>query len=351
MKIKIFFLMLVGLLFVVVGSGLVSAGGIDEYTVLMLHMDGEDGGTTFTDDSDSSHTVYPQGDVHTNTVKKKFGTASAYFDGTGDYLTVPDSDDWNFGSGNFTIDFWINWYQTPNTYNGFMEYHTNADNRWQFKYQNGALVFATEQGRGNWIYMVSCDWTPSLNTWYHLAVTRSGNSFRIFIDGNETALNSVSVILQDYDALYIGRTHDAGQWRTPPAYIDELRISKGIARWTDNFDVPTSAYSSSPGNLTLSWISPSASTYVAQNEFWNFTLNLSCSSDGDCGFVNVTLDPWMINELKQGKSLQLDEDGNVIGRPSNTEITGNVIKETNKEPAEKNWLEKIVGFVKGIFRN
>ena len=101
------------------------------------------------------------------------------------------------------------------------------------------------------------------------------------------------------------------------------------------------------GNLTLSWISPSASTYVAQNKFWNFTLNLSCSSDGDCGFVEVTLDPWAIDELMVGNDLQLDSKGNVIGVTEKEETTGTSETDTENE----NWFEKIIGFVKGIFKN
>ena len=94
------------------------------------------------------------------------------------------------------------------------------------------------------------------------------------------------------------------------------------------------------GNLTLSWISPDESTYVAQNEFWNYTFNLSCSSGGDCGFVEVTLDPWAIDELMAGNDLQLDSKGNVVG-----------VVEAESAIIEKNWLAKVMEFVKEIFKN
>src|SRR5690606_37647124 len=77
----------------------------DPYTVLLMHMDGSDNGTTFTDEC--GKTVTAHGDVCTKTAEKKFGTASAYFDGNGDYLSVPASEDFNFGAGDFTIDLWV----------------------------------------------------------------------------------------------------------------------------------------------------------------------------------------------------------------------------------------------------
>lgn len=81
--------------------------GIDAYTVLMLHMDGTDEGTTFTDSSTSAHTVTANGQTNTEIGQSMFGSASGQFDGTDDYLSIPDSADWNFGNGDFTIDFWV----------------------------------------------------------------------------------------------------------------------------------------------------------------------------------------------------------------------------------------------------
>ncbi|MDP6925246.1 MAG: hypothetical protein R2568_10385 [Candidatus Scalindua sp.] len=76
----------------------------DANTVLLLHMDGANNSTSFTDSSDNTHSVTAYGNAKMSTSPKKFGTASASFDGSGDYLAVPDSADLNFGSGNFTLD-------------------------------------------------------------------------------------------------------------------------------------------------------------------------------------------------------------------------------------------------------
>ena len=93
---------------------LASQADLTQYTKLLLHCDGTNGGTTFTDSSPSGHTVTAQGATHTDTTIKKFGTASAQFggDGTGDDLTIPDSSDWDIGTGDFTFDCWV--YPTDN---------------------------------------------------------------------------------------------------------------------------------------------------------------------------------------------------------------------------------------------
>jgi hypothetical protein len=83
-------------------------GGIDEYTVLMLHMDGTDDAQVFTDSGGGAncpHTVSAIGSAKTENTQKKFGDTSGYLDGTtGAYLSVPDSADWNFGSEDFLGD-------------------------------------------------------------------------------------------------------------------------------------------------------------------------------------------------------------------------------------------------------
>ena len=112
----------------------------DANTKLLLHCDGTNGGTTFTDSSGSSHTVTANGGANTSTAQKKFGTASAYFDGTGDFLQSADSPDWDL-SGDFTWEMWIR----PATINTggdahyLMTQHEDSNNRVQW-FQNTANV-------------------------------------------------------------------------------------------------------------------------------------------------------------------------------------------------------------------
>lgn len=77
----------------------------DSYTVSLLHMNGVDGSTTFTDESGKSWTA--KGNAQIDTAGSRFGGASALFDGSGDYMELPDHEDFNVGSGDFTVDFWF----------------------------------------------------------------------------------------------------------------------------------------------------------------------------------------------------------------------------------------------------
>ena len=89
-------------------------GGIDSDTVLMLHGNGTDGSTTFTDSSlTTPHTPVAVGNAQIDTAQSKFGGASIYFDGSGDALTIPNDGDFTFGSDDLTVDFWVRFEALP----------------------------------------------------------------------------------------------------------------------------------------------------------------------------------------------------------------------------------------------
>ena len=85
----------------------------DEHAILLIPSDTTDGSTVFEDKSGIAHQITANGDVHHSTTQSKFGSSAIYFDGNGDYLSIPDSEDWNFGSGDFTIDFWVRFDSWP----------------------------------------------------------------------------------------------------------------------------------------------------------------------------------------------------------------------------------------------
>jgi len=82
----------------------------DSYTKLLLHFDGPDGSTVMQDSSGTNKVISAHGNAHIDASQHKFGSSSVYFDGDGDFLSIPDNDDWNFGSGDFTIDFCLKKY-------------------------------------------------------------------------------------------------------------------------------------------------------------------------------------------------------------------------------------------------
>jgi len=182
------------------------------------------------------------GNAQVSTTQKKFGTGSMYFDGSGDWLAGPPTPQTDLGSGNFTIECWL--YRTasgagsdsgivsrgaPGSLNGFVFAYTSSNVlTFNFNY-SGAIVTGST--------------AIPINTWTHVAVTRSGTTFRLFVNGTVDATNtsSNSQTLNAGDIFYVGRSgYDSS--RIVTGYIDDLRITKGYARYTANFTVPTEAF-------------------------------------------------------------------------------------------------------------
>ena len=223
--------------------------GIDSYTKLMLHCNGTDGSTSFPDDSDSSHTVTANGDAQVDTADKKFGSGSALFDGTGDYLSVPDSDDFDF-SGDFTIDLWVKHDATASE-RGIIGSLGAGDDGW--------LLFLSSSGA---IRFISSDGSTSLtgsqvddDTWHHIAIVRYGsdaNNLKIYLDGTLDTQGTNTSTLTANGTLTIGREYNDSDNYYFDGWMDEIRISNGIARWTSNFTPLTEEYSSTVyDNMTL----------------------------------------------------------------------------------------------------
>ncbi len=223
----------------IITDGESGGGGIDSNTKLLLHFDGTDGSTAFTDISSSHHTVSVLGETHVETDRSKFGGASGMFDGSGDYLSIPDSTDWTFGSGDFTIDFWV-WFVNltdtrcivdfKNSGSDTQALRHNASTGWEFHDRNGAGTIISQGSV-----------TTPTQTWVHIAFVRYGNTWTIYLNGTAIASTTNSATLTDPTNLIIGLNADASYYHY--GYLDELRISKGIARWTSNFTPPTSNYS------------------------------------------------------------------------------------------------------------
>ena len=203
-----------------------------------------------TDSSSNSYTTTINGNAARSAAQSKFGGYSAVLDGNGDYITVPDNDDWHFGSGDFTIDFWVRFSDVSSGYHRLVG-HWEAGN----PQRSFALTYSADTDTLRFSYSTDGSssstkaesWNPSVNTWYHVAVVRDGDDLHSFIDGNEIGTSTDVSGVSLYNAtvsLSVGTIFSFG---SPDVgclygYMDELRISKGIARWTSNFDVPTEAY-------------------------------------------------------------------------------------------------------------
>ena len=225
------------------GDGLfLKADGLpDAHTKLLIHSDTHDGSTTFTDASPSGHTVTKVGDPTHEVEQKKFGASSLYFDGN-DSLTVADNDDVNdFGTGDYTIDFWFNssvtnqrhtsFFSTEGAGGGYTLLLNNANT------SDGTIAYWG--GLGSDVRTSSGGYNDG--NWHHVALVRNGTSLAIYVDGVSKASATSSSSESSSGTLRIGDSYYSNRGLT--GYMDEFRISKGIARWTAAFTPPTRAYS------------------------------------------------------------------------------------------------------------
>lgn len=218
----------------------------DSYTKALLHMDGSDGSTTFTDESGKTWTA--NGNAQIDTAQSKFGGASGLFDGSGDYIDTPDHADFNVGSDNFTIDCWFKKAANNVTYCLFGQCDSAAtDTTVSF------VLKANQDGAGNHPYCAVYtgstvkDITSSVAVtdggWHHIAMVRNGNTMTLYLDGTSVGTVDITGVTVNNSANKptIGRVGElSAQFYN--GWIDEFRFSKGIARWTANFTPPTSAY-------------------------------------------------------------------------------------------------------------
>lgn len=99
--------------------------------VALLHMNGSDASTTFTDQR--GHTFTAAGNAQIDTAQSKFGGASGLFDASGDYISTPDSDEWSFGSGDFTIECWYRPTRTNSFFLVMMQWNAGSQRSWIIK--------------------------------------------------------------------------------------------------------------------------------------------------------------------------------------------------------------------------
>lgn len=204
--------------------------------VILLHGDGTNGSTTFTDSSRNALTVTAVGDAQIDTTTKKFGTGSMEFDGSGDYLTVSHTAEQVLGTDPFTIEMWV--YRDTTELKAFIGKGVPGSTGWSVGMNSsGAVVFYYGSTS------VTSSGSFSVSTWTHIAVVREGtgsNQTKIYIDGVNGGTATVSTDFTQTETMYIGAGRGGnGQFN---GFIDDLRITKNVARYVSNFSVPTRAF-------------------------------------------------------------------------------------------------------------
>jgi hypothetical protein len=211
----------------------------DQYTKLLLHAEESDNSTNFIDSSETSKLISLKNNATISTSQYRFGSTSLYLNGINDYAIIPAYDAFNFGTDDFTIDFWV-YVLNTGSYFPIIEARQSASYSnyiFGLYYISGAfrVDFVVPTGR------LTSTSSIQLNQWQHIAIIRTSGILKCFINGviDITTYTYASAINTGRSSLYLGCNIDGNYFN---GYIDELRISKNIARWTENFTPPTSEY-------------------------------------------------------------------------------------------------------------
>jgi Concanavalin A-like lectin/glucanases superfamily len=270
--------------------------GADPYfsnVVLLMHFDGTNAATTFTDVK--GHTVTPYGAAKLAATTSVFGGASGAFDGTSAYLTLDNSNDWNFGGGDFTVELFVYFtggvpgqLQIPTLFGLWGPMATNDS--WEllytakvagvtgFNHQTDGTLQLLFSTTGSDEVIPAVAWVPAADTWHHIAAVRHGGDFLYFVDGALVGMKSIDAANDGVpDWTRSDPASNAGDWLPGAAvgaaaaihantsarlsigvgvgapgtvnsqsfltgYIDEARITKGVARYTAAFTPPSAAF-------------------------------------------------------------------------------------------------------------
>jgi SPP1 family predicted phage head-tail adaptor len=204
---------------------------------LLLHGNGTDGSTSFIDSSSNSLSVTATGNAQIDTAIKQFGTGSLLFDGNGDNVAIANNSILTLGTGDFTIELWIYPLSQPGLFNSIIGGNATGE----------PIVNLRGSGTSSSISfnifgsadIFNFNYTFTQNNWYHIAISRSGTSLKVYINGSQigstitdstnisSPLTTVGGLIVLYSQYFNGN-------------IDDVRITKGVARYTgSSLTVPT----------------------------------------------------------------------------------------------------------------
>jgi hypothetical protein len=176
------------------------------------------------------------GNAQISTSVKKYGTGSLAFDGTGDYLTAPNIPSSGFGTGDFTIEFWlyVNSFLTYQTVVATRESGSPAD-KWTIGYDSGGSIYLYSNG----FFGQSATGVITTGSWIYVAIVRASSTIKTYVNGTQSGSSSSNT--QNFIASPVGVGAAPAGTEPMNGYIDDLRITKGYARYTANFTPPTAA--------------------------------------------------------------------------------------------------------------
>jgi collagen type VII alpha len=225
------------------------AATLDQYynsCSLLCHFDTINSAGRFIDNSRNNFAITSSGNVGLSTSQYKFGGSSGLFDGTADYLTTKSDSSFGFGTGDYTIEAWV--YPTSIRNGENLIYATDVTGGTSFGF-NQTQVYIGARGVA---YDLQVTYTVVANVWTHLAATRQSGTVRIFANGSLISSGTVTRncpqgpgVIGDYPTL-------TGNGLT--GYIDELRVTKGVARYTANFTPPNAPFPNSRNQVLTKYV-------------------------------------------------------------------------------------------------
>lgn len=219
---------------------------------LLLHGDGS--GATFTDSSLSARAITAAGNATQSSTQSKFSGKSIALDGTGDYVSAADSDDWTLGDEQGTIEFWV--WHTSVTNAGYISQYADANNHWYIDYDGTSIRFYYKDAstaRASYAYT----WAPSVDTWYHIRLVVDTAAVYLYIDGTKITWTTTTTAISTNTlggiagTLVVGYTQGSTYLLT--GYVEEVVFHKGVALSTGaSFTLATTAYTASDAD-TIKW--------------------------------------------------------------------------------------------------
>ncbi|NBW23656.1 MAG: LamG domain-containing protein [Caulobacteraceae bacterium] len=219
---------------------------------LLLHMDGTNGSTTFTDSSLNARSITTSGSPVISTAQSKFGGSSLYLNGSS-YLQIASDSTLDFGTGDWTIEFWA--FCTDQDNAAYFPPYISTIGGWSsgsfaIRYDN---IGQSQQFAVFWNPsdpLLASGSTYSFNQWRHVAVVRDGTAIRLYVNGVQDATTTVSSSRALNLGLGGGCRIGNGAWDGSKGwltdYVDSLRVTKGICRYAGGitFTPPTAAFPS-----------------------------------------------------------------------------------------------------------
>jgi hypothetical protein len=209
---------------------------------LLLHGDGANGSTTIVDSSPSPKSAIPTS-VVLSTAQSKFGGSSILFSFQTSRIQLELNNAFDFSNDNLTIESWVYFSSLAFSNPNIWSQRTNLSNGITFRLNRvpgGATLgfFYDNIGTGNTNGVT----VMPPDSWHHIALTREGSLFKLWLNGNLDATSSpITASMTSVVAPRVGASASSGN-EGYTGYIDDLRITKGIARYTANFTPPTAPF-------------------------------------------------------------------------------------------------------------